>query len=168
MVASLIDVLTPLGAMAPAAPDMLTRVGSTAPHLPDMGTLLCSRASSLSGVRLGGVGIPSMRGTPVRFLEPTLGNTEYCFMRKRIFALIAADGSLFLRAPAVTADDLVENGLCIRAGKNLHTWTPRNQYQFEVVWRILLQAYWSVSAISADRPYRLWSEWAAIHTYRKL
>ena len=166
MVACLKDVLAPLGAKPALAPDTTLSVGSTTRQIPEKGELLHLRASSLMGVRLGGAGIPGISGTPLRFLAPMLTNTNNCFLRKRIFAVIRADGSVIFRAPTVTADDLVENGLCIRKDKSLQTWTPRDAYQLEVVWRILLQAYWSVSATSADRPYRLWSEWAAIHTYR--
>ena len=166
MVACLKDVLAPLGVEPALAPGTTVSADSTTRQIPEKGELLHLRASSLMGVRLGGAGLPGISGMPVHFLAPTLTNTNYCFIRKRIFAVIRADGSIVFRAPILTADDLVENGLCIRKGKNLQTWTPRDTYQLEVVWRILLQAYWSVSATSVDRPYRLWSEWAAIHTYR--
>jgi len=133
-------------------------------HRPALrGRLLLERASSLADIQLGGRSIPGMEGTPLRIADAACRNNADAFIRDRVFAVIHNDGSMCLRLPRDIADDLVDNGLCLRAGKNLLTWPVENTRQMEISWRTLLHAYWYVTDTPPRRARRLWSEWVIQH-----
>ena len=147
-----------------AAPGMpLGMAGFTAPGTAPRGQLLLDRASTLAGVRPGGRGIRGIEGVPLSLAASECRNARECFITDRVFALVDDDGSMCLRLPAEIADDLVENGLCMRAGKNLLTWPVSNDHQLEIAWRILLNAYWNATGTPPKRARRLWSEWVINH-----
>ena len=139
-------------------------VTSAAKHkLAVRGQLLLERAGSLADVRAGEQGIPGFTGTSLHLQQHVCRSPKDSFIRDRVFAVIADDGSICLRLPEEIAEDLIENGLCMRAGKNLLTWPIENEYQLEVSWRILLQAYWKITGTSAKRARRMWSEYVIQH-----
>jgi len=127
------------------------------------GQLLLERADSLAGVRIGGRGIPGVAGVPLSLDPKQCKRKTDLFLRDRVFALVADDGAVCLRLPTDIGDDLVENGLCVRAGKNLLTWPVENEHMLEIAWRILLHAYWEVTGTPARHARRLWSEWVINH-----
>jgi len=148
------------------APDLDSsrgNVGTLLPPLALRGRLLLERASTLTGVQAGGRNIPGIAGTPLHLVGEECRKSRNTFMRDRVFAAIGDDGSMCLRLPEDLADDLVENGLCVRLGKNLLTWKIENEYQLEVNWRILLHAYWNVTGPSPKQARRLLSEWVIQH-----
>ena len=136
---------------------------SRAPRAASMGALLLRRATELYNVAISPAGIAEISGTPLLLADTTNCSTENCFITGAVFAVVNPDGSICLRLPEAIANDLVENGLCLRAGRNLLTWPPENPHQLEVAWRILLHAYWNVSGIPSKRSRRLWSEWVINH-----
>lgn len=164
MVARFTEMPAPWAVDTPAAPGSLHPLAGckTAPLIPE-GQLLRARASTLAGVRLGGRGIPSFEGMPLRLESLTPSNTGGGFLKGRIFAVIADDGSMCLRLPKTIADDLIDNGLCVRAGRNQLTWPTTTPHQLEVSWRILLHAYWAVAGTPPRHARRLWSEWVINH-----
>ena len=110
-----------------------------------------------------GSGIAGFDGVPLHLAPGACTNLENVFLRDRIFAAVGNDGSLCLRLPTDIAVELVDNGLCLTAGKNLLTWPVENAYQLEVNWRILLLTYWHATGTSGKRARRLWSEFAIKH-----
>jgi len=137
--------------------------GIHAPRLALRGQLLLERATSLADVSVGGRGIPGFAGVPLHVAENACRHTADSLLRDRVFAAIANDGSICMRLPEEIGDDLVENGLCVRAGKNLLTWPVGNDHQLEVSWRILLHAYWNVTGVAPKHARRLWSEFVIQH-----
>lgn len=136
---------------------------SHAPLAASMGRLLLLRAGELENVAIGRDSIDAISGVPLCLADSTGCSTEDVFVSGSVFAVVDQDGSICLRLPNVIANDLVENGLCLRAGKNLLTWPPENPHQLEVAWRILLHAYWNAAGIPIKRSRRLWSEWVINH-----
>ena len=146
------------------APDSsLEHIGSPPTQLALRGQLLLERASSLAGVQPGGRGITGIAGMPLHLAAHSCRNKRNAFIRDRVFAVISGDGSMCLRLPDDLADDLVDNGLCIRLGKNLLTWVIENEYQLEVNWRILLHAYWNVTSTSRKHTRWMLSEFVIQH-----
>lgn len=128
-----------------------------------MGRLLLMRVGELENVAIGRDALADISGVPL-YLEDSTGCTgEDCFVSGSVFAVVDNDGSICLRLPEAIANDLIENGLCLRAGKNLLTWPPENAHQLEVAWRILLHAYWNAAGTPTRRSRRLWSEWVINH-----
>ncbi len=164
MVARLSEMPAPWFADAPAAPDATHfAVGSGRGGLALRGQLLLERASALEGISARGRGIRNVGGVALRLDDAVCRNTDNCFIEGRVFAAIGGDGSVCLRLPESIADDLIDNGLCVRAGKNLLTWPATTAYQLEVNWRILLHAYWQVTGFSAKHARRMWSEYVIQH-----
>jgi len=128
-----------------------------------MGPLLLARASSLAGITVGGRGIQGISGTPLHLTATECRNTHDCLISNRVLMVVDVDGSMCLRLPREIAEDLIDNGLCIRAGKNLLTWPPANEHQLEIAWRILLHAYWHATSTRPERMRRMWSEWVINH-----
>ncbi len=148
-----------VGHVDPTLGDAHLHTDNASARLGLRGLMLLERASSLDGVRLGGRGIPGISGIPL-YIEPAhCRNQSDTFIRGRAFAVICSDGSVCLRLPKDVADDLVRNGLCLKAGKNLLTWPVTSERQLEVTWRILLHAYWNVTGTPRKQARRLWSEW---------
>ena len=137
--------------------------GIHAPRLALRGQLLLERATALADVSAGGRSIPGFAGIPLHIAKSACRRTGDSFLRDHVFAAIADDGSICMRLPQEIGDDLVENGLCVRAGKNLLTWPVTNDHQLEVSWRILLHAYWNVTGVSPKHARRLWSEFVIQH-----
>ena len=127
------------------------------------GQLLLERASSLADVQPGGRGIHGIDGTPLHLAAQSCRNKRDAFIRDRVFVVIGDEGSMCLRLPDDLADDLVDNGLCIRLGKNLLTWPIANEYQLEVNWRILLHAYWNATSTTKKHARRMLSEFVIQH-----
>ena len=164
MVARFSEMPVPWPAEAAVAPSGTSTVAGSAPAgLALRGQLLLERASTLADVSAGGRGIPGFDGLPLHIAGYACQNHSDSFIRDRIFAVIGGDGSMCLRLPGEIADDLVDNGLCIPAGKNLLTWPVENAYQLEVSWRILLHAYWNVTSLSTKHARRTWSEFVIQH-----
>jgi hypothetical protein len=135
----------------------------SAPRLAMRGQLLLERATSMADVRIGNRVIPDFGGVPLHLEASACTNTENVFLRDRVFATVSNDGSLCLRLPADISAELIDNGLCVAAGKNLLTWQVESAYQLEVNWRILLLTYWHATGTSGKRARRLWSEFAIKH-----
>ncbi len=133
------------------------------PSAASMGQLLLMRAGELENVTVGRDTVAAIDGIPLHLEDTTGCSTEDCFIAAAVFAVVDNDGSICLRLPQTIANDLLENGLCLRAGKNLLTWPPENAHQLEVAWRILLHAYWNAAGTPAKRSRRLWSEWVINH-----
>lgn len=133
------------------------------PPAATMGRLLLLRASELENVAIGRDPVADISGVPLYLADTTGCSTEDCFISGSVFAVVDNDGSVCLRLPTTIANDLIENGLCLRAGRNLLTWPPENAHQLEVTWRILLHAYWNAAGTPAKRSRRLWSEWVINH-----
>jgi hypothetical protein len=127
------------------------------------GQLLLERAASLANVRVGNRPIPGFDGMPLHLEAGACSNLENVFLRDRVFATVSDDGSLCLRLPTDISAELIDNGLCLPAGKNLLTWPVEGSYQLEVNWRILLLTYWHATGTSGKRARRLWSEFAIKH-----
>lgn len=161
MVARLSESYTRLGGNTgtTAADGRISRV----PHVASMGQRLLQRVVELERVGISNEGIPGIDGTPLYISDTTGSGNEECFIADSVFAVINQDGSICLRLPNTIAADLIENGLCVRAGKNLLTWPPESPHQLEVAWRILLHAYWNAAGTPARRSRRLWSEWVINH-----
>ena len=68
-----------------------------------------------------------------------------------------------LRLARDVADDLIDNGLCVQAGRNHLTWPVVSVHQLNVSWRILLHAYWTAVGMPSRHARRLWSEWVINH-----
>jgi hypothetical protein len=132
-------------------------------HTVSMGQRLLQRVYDLGNIGIARENVPGISGTPLYLVDPLNCSTDDCFVTGSVFAVVAQDGSICLRLPNTIANDLIENGLCLRAGKNLLTWPPESPHQLEVAWRILLHAYWNASGIPAKRSRRLWSEWVINH-----
>ncbi len=163
MVARFGDMSVPWIADESAAPGLRHPLaGSGTAHLIPEGQRLLARASTLANVRSGGRGIHGFAGTPLR-LASFLREPRGGFIHGRMFAAIARDGSMCLRLNATVAEDLIENGLCMQAGRNQLTWPINTVHQLEVSWRILLHAYWDVSGTPPKHARRLWSEWVINH-----
>lgn len=137
--------------------------GSHALREASMGELLLRRATELENVAISPERILEISGTPLSIAGGGDCNSDNCFISGDVFAVISHDGSICLRLPDAIGNDLVENGLCLRAGRNLLTWPPENSQQLEVAWRILLHAYWNASGTPSKRSRRLWSEWVINH-----
>ena len=148
---------------AEAGMGLAKATGSRARREASMGELLLRRATELDNVAASPVAIPEISGTPLLLADTDNCSTENCFISGAVFAVVSQDGSICLRLPDAIGNDLVENGLCLRAGRNLLTWPPENPHQLEVAWRILLHAYWNASGIPSKRSRRLWSEWVINH-----
>ncbi len=143
--------------------NLLKPAGISTPRPFSYGRLLINRASELTGVTAGGRGIPGFAGTDLR-LDPSVRRyVTDCFLRKNSFAVVGDDGALCLRVPQHIAEDLVENGLAVSAGKNLLTWPIDFTHQLETNWRILLHAYWNVTGVPEKRTRRMWSEYVIQH-----
>jgi len=148
---------------ADSGPDLAEAKNWRAPPAASIGRLLLMRAGELENVAIGREAITDISGTPLYLQDPSGCSTEDCFITGSVFAIVANDGSICLRLPNAIANDLIENGLCLRAGKNLLTWPPENAHQLEVAWRILLHAYWNAAGTPTKRSRRLWSEWVINH-----
>jgi len=136
---------------------------SPASHPPSMGRVLVLRASELENIAISPEGVPGISGTPLIVADSSKCRDGDCFINDSVFAIVNQDGSICLRLPTAIANDLLENGLCLRAGRNLLTWAPETPHQLEVAWRILLHAYWNASGTPTKRSRRLWSEWVINH-----
>lgn len=150
---------------APRLPDPAPTSGSrSAPEHPVRlglrGQLLLERATALKGVRAGGRCLATFPGVPLRIEDELCHSRPDSFIRDRMFAVIADDGSLCVRLPEPIAEDLIENGLCLRSGKLLLTWPIENTNQFELAWQILLHTYWRATGTPEKRYRRMWSEFA--------
>ncbi len=99
----------------------------------------------------------------MRLAETAVACGNNGFLKGRIFAVVATDGSMCLRLPKDIGADLIDNGLCMQAGRNLLTWPVTTAHQFEVSWRILLHAYWNAAGSAERHARRLWSEWVINH-----
>lgn len=132
-------------------------------YAPAMGQVLLLRASELEHVVISAERIPDISGTPLVIADANKCGDADCFITNSVFAIVNHDGSICLRLPESIANDLLENGLCLRAGKNLLTWAPETPHQLEVAWRILLHAYWNAAGTPTKRSRRLWSEWVINH-----
>jgi hypothetical protein len=128
-----------------------------------MGRVLVLRASELENIAISTEGVPGISGTPLAIADVSKCRDSDCFITDSVFAVVNQDGSICLRLPTAIASDLLENGLCLRAGKNLLTWAPETPHQLEVAWRILLHAYWNATGTPTKRSRRLWSEWVINH-----
>ena len=132
-------------------------------YTPSMGQVLLLRASELENVAISTERVPDISGTPLVIAAANKYADADCFITDSVFAVVNHDGSICLRLPNSIASDLLENGLCLRAGKNLLTWVPETPHQLEVAWRILLHAYWNAAGTPTKRSRRLWSEWVINH-----
>ena len=132
-------------------------------YAPSMGQVLLLRASELENVVTSAEGLPNISGTPLAIADAKKCADADCFITDSVFAVINHDGSICLRLPDSIASDLLENGLCLRAGKDLLTWVPETPHQLEIAWRILLHAYWNAAGTPTKRSRRLWSEWVINH-----
>lgn len=129
----------------------------------EWGQRLLARANSLEGVRLGGRGISSFAGTPLRYTHTGRRRGASGFVKGRIFAVVAADGAMCLRLADEIANDLADNGLCVQADKFSITWPVVAPHQLEISWRILLHAYWDIAGTPPRHARRMWSEWVINH-----
>ncbi len=164
MVARLSEMTTPWAVDFAAAGDGLSFAApQKTARIALRGQLLLERAAALKGVRIGGRGVPGFDGVPLHLAPDECRNLENVFLRDRVFAAIGNDGSMCLRLPGDIAVELIDNGLCVTAGKNLLTWPVESAYQLEVNWRILLLTYWQATGTSGKRARRLWSEFAINH-----
>lgn len=132
-------------------------------YAPSMGQVLLLRASELDSVAIGAEGVPGISGSALVIADENRCKDADCFIADSVFAVVNDDGSICLRLPNTIANDLLENGLCLRAGRNLLTWAPETQHQLEVAWRILVHAYWNATGTPTKRSRRLWSEWVINH-----
>jgi len=128
-----------------------------------VGQRLLQRAADLDNVGISRTNITGISGTPLHLVDTSACTNEDCFITGSVFAIVNQDGSICLRLPQGVATDLIENGLCLRAGKNLLTWPPEGAHQLEVAWRILQHAYWNAAGIPPRHARRLWSEWVINH-----
>ena len=127
------------------------------------GQQLLTRASKLPGIRFGGQGAIVTGGIQLHVDAALCSAMPRGFIRKRIFAVVRSDGSVLVRLPEPVTEDLVENGLAIRRGKNLLTITPTSNYQLELVWLVLIHAYWLVTSAEESDNHTILSEHILLH-----
>lgn len=161
MVARISELPAPWLAGALIAPDWSTEKSRYVPARVEktFGELLTERASDLAGVAAGGRGISGFSGVPLRMEEEYRRHLNNFFLRGSVFAVIADDGAMCLRVPDPIAEDLIDNGLAIRAGKHLLTWPVQSYDGLNTNWNILLTLYGHISGAFDKRSRRMWSEW---------
>lgn len=161
MVARLSELPAPWLAGALIAPDWSTEKSRSVPARVEktFGELLTERASDLAGVAAGGRGISGFSAVPLRMEEEYRRHLNNFFLRGSVFAVIADDGAICIRVPHLIAEDLVDNGLAIRAGKHLLTWPVQSNDGLNTSWNILLTLYGHISGVFDKRSRRMWSEW---------
>jgi hypothetical protein len=129
-----------------------------APRLSTYGQQLIGRVTQLAGVRLGGQGYRGMKGTPICVDPSAVRCSEFGFLHKRIFAVVRDSGAMCLRLPETCAEDLIENGMAIRQGKDVLCNAPISDYQLEFSWQLLLHAYWLVTQADHSHQYTILTE----------
>ena len=164
MVARFADIPAPWAADTPVetAPNSVLHRSQSLTSA-EWGQRLLARASSLEGVRLGGRGISSFAGVPLRYCRTDRRRGASGFVKGRIFAVVADDGAMCLRLSDEIASDLIDNGLCVGAGKLSVTWPIASSHQLEIFWRVLLHAYWDIAGTPPRHTRRMWSEWIINH-----
>ena len=159
MVARLSELPAPWLADALLAPGRIETFAGSTPLKPlNKGELMAQRASSLKGISVGGRGIPEFSGIALRLDEKYRRYVRDFFIRGSVFAVIGSEGDVCVRLPKIITEDLVENGLAIKLGKNLVTWPANTNHQLEINWRVLLQTYCHITGLPEKRKRFLWSE----------